>query len=61
MRVRDGAGAERLLIIEVPAGSGEVRASLGTTAIALTPQDVSRLRDLYLQAQAVAMQDRGEW
>lgn len=61
MRVRDGNGDPALMVIEVPEGTGEVRASLGKTAIALDPPEVSRLCGLYRAAQAVAMQDRGCW
>lgn len=60
MRVRDGAGEAALMVIAAP-GDGTVRASLGTTAIQLDPQDVSRLVSLYRQAQVTALQDRGTW
>lgn len=61
MHVRVSSGEEAMLVIEAPAGTGKVHASLGTTAIVLDPQDVSRLVDLYRLAQSVALQDRGTW
>lgn len=57
--MRDGDGNPATTVIEVH--DGEVRVSVGKTVIALDPVQVSRLRELYLHAQAVALQDRGVW
>lgn len=61
LRVHDVAGGEVVLVVEVPPDDGMVRASVGGTAIVLSPEDVSRVRRVYQEAQAVALQDRGRW
>lgn len=61
MRVRDGQGHDAVLVIQVHPDDGDVHASLGKTAIRLSPEEVSRLRELYYRAMTVALQDRGTW
>jgi phage terminase large subunit-like protein len=60
LRVADSLGQTNLLVIEVPA-DGTVRASLGSTAITLEPERVSRLIELYRAAQLEAIEVRGRW
>ena len=61
MPVRQPNGEPGHLVVHVPRGRGLVYASLGNAAIALEPQDVSRLRQRDADALAVALQDRGTW
>lgn len=62
MRARDATGRERHLIVEVPAdGDGAVHASVGNVTLVFSPDEVSKLRRMFLDAQAVALEDRGRW
>lgn len=61
MPVRQPSGQTGHLVVHVPRGKGLVYASLGQTAVALEPEDVSRLRQIYAEALAVAFEDRGTW
>jgi hypothetical protein len=61
LRTRSSAGEVAMLVIEVPQGRGCVYASLGDRAIEMEPETVSRLVEMYRQAQRVALQDRGTW
>ena len=59
MRVMTSADEPAMIVIE--ARDGVVHASLGTTSIQLPPNAVSRLINLYREAQTVAIQQRGGW
>jgi hypothetical protein len=62
LRLQDAAGAEAWLVITVPPGSGGlIHASVGTSTVRFTPEDIPRVRQAYLEALSVALQDRGEW
>lgn len=50
-----------MIVIEVPKGRGMVFASMGRQQVALPPVTVSRLIEMYREAQTVAMQERGDW
>lgn len=49
------------MVIAVPAGGGAVYAQCGDSIVMLGPEDVSRLRKAFQEAQQVALQDQGIW
>jgi hypothetical protein len=49
------------LAVEAPTGLGAVFVAVGGRRVRLTPMEVSRLRRVLLDAQALAMQDSGQW
>jgi hypothetical protein len=60
--VRDLAGQVVHIVIEVPPGGHAIYAAAkDRPAVALRPEDVSRLRQAFGEAQAVALYERGEW
>lgn len=62
IRLSDGAGGEHVLTVEVPRGTcGVVHAHVGGLRFTFTPEDLSKLRQLYGEAQAVALWNRGRW
>jgi hypothetical protein len=62
LRFQTNSGEDLGLVVYVPADeSGRVRASIGTFSAVLEPQEVRRLRQIYLEAMAVAIWDRGAW
>ena len=62
MRLHRKNGAEVLLDVQVPDDDGAIFASVdGGEPILLDPEAVSRLRAMWAQAQAQALQDRGRW
>lgn len=60
VRVTVGEG-EAWIVVEAPREAGVVHASLGETTVRLTPEELSKLRQVYLEALAVALYDRGSW
>lgn len=61
MQVRDTTGRALHINVQVPAsGNGMIYAAAGNRVpLALTPRDVSELRQIFIEAQAVAFRDRG--
>lgn len=62
MEAHTANGEKTHLVIDVPRGTGRVLTwRTGPAALALEPEEVSRLREILADAQAVALQDRGHW
>lgn len=60
MRIPNGEGGEHVVVFEAP-GTGTVRVFVGGLTFEFHPRDVSKIRRVYLEAQARALQDRGRW
>lgn len=62
MQARTTTGEPTHLTIEVPKGQGTINTwRKGPSALVLQPYQVSRLRQILAEAQAVALLDRGSW
>lgn len=59
MRARGADGTSRVVSIE--ARDGIVYGSIDGPGLALDPQHVSKMREILAEAQAVALQQRGQW
>ncbi len=59
MRVRDGRGKETFLVVEVPRDGGVIRASVRKGAVEWTSEEVSKLRQILQDAQAVVLREHG--
>lgn len=61
LRVTDRDGREQHLVVEVPVNDGLVFLSLGGTTARLDAEWMSRLRQIFGEAQARALLDRQRW
>jgi hypothetical protein len=61
VRVKDPNGADTVLVVSVVPGEGVIRASIGRTAIVVAPEKVERVRQVWDEARAAALWDRGSW
>lgn len=61
LRLKRPNGDDAYLIVAVPRDSGRIHTQCGDSKLVLDPQDLSRIRTVFLEALAVALQDRGEW
>jgi hypothetical protein len=59
MRVRDADGIEHTFVIAVPKGRPEVRVFVDGRTWVLAPEEVSKIRRVYQEAQAAALQELG--
>jgi hypothetical protein len=58
-RVRDAEGTEHTFVVAVPRGQAEVRVFVDGRVWVLNPEEVSKMRRVYQEAQAAALMERG--
>jgi hypothetical protein len=59
VRIRDADGTEHTFIVVVPRGKPEVRVFVDGRVWVLDPEEVSKMRRIYQEAQAAALMERG--
>jgi len=59
LRIRDSDGAAHTFVVAVPRGRDEVRVFGAGRTWVLDPQEISRLRRVFQEAQAAALIERG--